>query len=495
MSGVSKGTFALNTSTGNQTVSTGLSSAPKVLILWVASLTAAGYGANVKGAYGFVADNAGTLTQGCYAVAQDDAVTPTNTGLGTRDTRCLIGFSNGTPTVDFEISIVSLNSGGGFTINVDDAPGSSWIVHYLALDASVVNKAKVVRFSQPGATGAQSVTGVGFQPDLLLSSFANCNVTDLNRASNFTWGLGATDGTTQAFAAFRQGDAQATSDAISEWETSYYIGSPTGAGGNNYLYSITSFDVDGWTHNCSARDSGYTHTPLVLAIKKATGASVAVATDTQKTSTGTKTTTLGFQPDGALFATSDRTATGVDLTQGPMGIGGTDFTNHGAITLSSDDAVSPSDENMSTSTTVDVRMSVQAQTTNAEAVASAVATGVSLNWTTADATARAFFTVGFGAAAQTPTGAADLGITIGVSSVGTPKAYGASASTFTVGVVSSAVPKAFGVSASTFTVGIASVGSPKAYGVSASAFTLDISTSGTAHASSTATTMTLLGLA
>ena len=401
MSGVSKGTFALNTSTGNQIVSTGLSSAPTLVLLWVTAQTTAGYGAGVRVGMGAAANDGGTLTQQAQATASDDAAATTNTGIGTRTNRCLFGYSDGTPTTDFEISIVSMNADGSFTINVVDAPTSGWLVHYMAFDSTVIAKANAARFTQPGSTGNQAITGIGFDPDLLLSMFANVNTTDLNRADNFTLGFGATDGTNQWCGAFRDRDAQAASVGVSDWETSYYISSPTGVGGINYRYSIVSLDADGFTHNCVTFDTSYTQTPIVICAKLATGASVQVGNDTQNTSTGTKATTTAFQPDALLFGAFMQTGTGPDITPaGPaLMLGGFDGSNQGAVTISSVNGAGPSDANESTSGSVALRMTEGAQTTLAEATVSAVgATSFTLDWTTADAIARTFGFVAFKAA-------------------------------------------------------------------------------------------------
>lgn len=397
MPGVSKGTFALNTSTGNQSVATGVSSQPTLVLLWVTAQTVEGWDAGVRFGMGAAARDGSTLTQQAQATASDDNVSPTNTGLSTRATRCLVGLSDGTPTVDFEVSIVSMNANGSFTINVDDAPASGWLVHYLAFDATVIARANATRFTQPGVTGNQSVTGVGsgsaLAPNLLLSMFANVNTTDLDRASNFTFGFGATDGTNQWSGAFRDTDAGSPTTGASDWETSYYIASPTGASGYNYRYSIVSLDADGWTHNCVSRDSGYVHTPIVVAARLASGASVQVGTDSQNTSAGTKATTTSFQPDGLLFGAFMVRSLGSDPgPPGPgLGLGGWDGSSQGAIALSSEDNISPSDANESTSTAVALRMTEGAQTTLAEAVVSGVSpTSFTLNWTTADASARLF---------------------------------------------------------------------------------------------------------
>lgn len=123
------------------------------------------------------------------------------------------------------------------------------------------------------------------------------------------------------------------------------------------------------------------------------GTTFKAGTETQKTSTGTKATTgLGFAPGALIVAGIGKTnVAGASQNDDYLSIGAYDGTIHAAWWRGSKSSQNPTSTATRYVTDKILTHSQPPSTTDAEAsVASLDSDGFTLNWTTADATARAF---------------------------------------------------------------------------------------------------------
>ncbi len=162
--------------------------------------------------------------------------------------------------------------------------------------------AKVGNFALNTSTGNQAVTGVGFQPKLVLF-FGSMNTAD-GIVVDFNLVIGAaTSSTARGHASINDEDAVGTSDSSRTIFTNSCLRMLVPGSASSYLViaDFVSMDSDGFTINISnAPGSAYRIGYLALAGSDLTN--VKVGSFTTPASTGNNATTgVGFQPDGVLF--------------------------------------------------------------------------------------------------------------------------------------------------------------------------------------------------
>lgn len=389
-----KGSFSAEQAAGNKSY-TGIGFTPKVVLFWMTKQTATGYAAERTLCIGWAVSN----TQfGCLANNSSDAVTvDTEIGQDIRDTFVLssVNVSGGVLSRDMTADFVSMDA-GGFTLHYSvAAAGTNYIVHYWALGGSDITGVWAGPINAPTVTGNQAYTGPGFQPDCLLL-LTNTQGTIPRSDLGFKTCLGVTDGTSSAVAYVHEQNALPT-NIRSLQKTGEVIHTYNFSGADNTVASLTSMDATGFTLNYSVVQAT-ARGVLALALQ---GGQYWVGTDTQKTSTGTKAKTgAGFAPTGLLlFGTNRATSAALDDTLASLSIGASDGTNEGCAWVGSTDNVSTTDENSATVTDKILRHATNPSTTNAEADLSSLdADGYTLNWSTADATAREFVALAVGSA-------------------------------------------------------------------------------------------------
>jgi hypothetical protein len=174
------------------------------------------------------------------------------------------------------------------------------------------------------------------------------------------------------------------------------------AAGNLMSASLDSFDSDGFTldrHETTAASATLSYLALAGTFQSNIGV------DTQKTSTGTKATTgIGFAPDLVFFGSAQRVADSAVTAEAFQSVGAADGTAQNVAGRTDHDALGSSQGGKTYSTAKVLRhITVGAGagptiTTVAEAdVDSLDGNGFTLDWTTADATAREFFYLAIGA--------------------------------------------------------------------------------------------------
>ena len=406
-----KGSFAASTSTGDQVVSftpAGGSFTPKVVIFWGVQLTAAGYGAGLSMSYGCATSATARWAMTHYSL---DAAASSDTARGQTSSGVIRFFSDATPTQESKADLVSFGS-DTFTINWSDAPASAWLIHYFALGGTDITNAKAGVFNGPGVAGNQAVTDPGFTPNVVLIGDSQIHPVNTDGA-NGQFNLGAFTSTAQVSTSWRDRDARATMWSASSQRSDRAI--TTFAGTSDALAdeaTFVSFDANGFTLNYSVTSGAENCNYLAIACSN-----VAVGVETSKTSTGTKATSgLGFQPTALLGWSWGLAASAVvDSSQAKLSIGAASAAGtEGGIWVEADDNVADSAVDSRTYTDKFIGLSAQPSTTTSEAdLSSFDSGGFTLDWTTADATAREFAYIVLGpaaAAAATPRMLASTGV-------------------------------------------------------------------------------------
>ena len=389
---VFKGTLTAKTGSTGTVAYTGVGFQPKAIIFWLNSRTAAGFG--TQNWFGL---GAATSTSARWAVTHGDTTATASATTWRRYSAALCVYLNeGDSTVSCSADLSSLDA-DGFTLNWT-AISSAFIVHYLALGGTDLTNATAGTTTYGAGTGSKSVTGIGYQPDFLLQA-TNNNASASGNTFSMTYGAAGLTGQGAITNRSRNGSANME---VGQWQRTdrLMVGLSATASSTTTDCTFTSFDSDGWTVNWTNDPNGLV--TYYLALK---GPQTAVLSDTQKTSTGTKATTgAGFTPSAAIFfGANAATNTSGDYTQMRASLGAATATAEGGVWHQSADAAATSDTDSHTSSTKCLTHATQASTIDAEAdLSSFDSDGFTLDWTTADATAREFVAILFGDAAAAP---------------------------------------------------------------------------------------------
>lgn len=388
MSVVAKaGTFALGGSTGNKVV-TGLGFQPKAILFVSSDLAAAGQAAGSLFGFGVAVSGTEQWCIGFYDVDADSSSAGTRSA---HDGSCLrIRTSSELILLDF----VSMDS-DGFTVNSTVA--SSSIVGYLALGGSDL-EANAGTFTVPQTGTSIAVTGVGFEPDAVLMGHIENSQPWPTAETTPIFGIGVMDAAEQAAYALSSLSALSVVDPNQYQRDDSVSLSPLQSNERMRL-SRSSLDSDGFTLTISKNPPFHAAEHGYLALR---GAEFKIGTETQKTSTGTKATTgVGFEPL-ALMLFGDMAAHSTGVQQGGQSsIGFSDGATDVQAAGTSVDAQTASRTARGFSTTKAVGYvdgTTPSVVSEAE-VASLDSDGFTLDWTTADATAREFIYFAVGAPA------------------------------------------------------------------------------------------------
>jgi len=376
------GSFAAAATTGNQSI-TGVGFQPKAVIAWLDKTTADQHSAGaVSNAAMPMCFGMTDGTSACCWVDNDD-FTAGNPYFHPSD---FLRLSSGGAVLLLEATIVSLDA-DGFTVDWLTA-NSGVVVNYLCLGGTDLTGVKLKSFTGPGATGNLAVTGVGFKPDgmILLGG------TPIAMASRA--GIGFVSGTTGRGTLSTGFDAGGTA-TLGRYLRHDKAWSLVKGSSVFEECDLASFDTDGFT--LSYTTEGTSATPMAALCLK--GAQFHVGSITQKTSAGTQATTgVGFQPDAILFASVlDTAVTTPDTGRLAAMVGGTDGTHNSVVGLGDfNEGVSFMLRTAAyASYADDATPTLQA----AASISSLDADGFTLNYSTADATAREIVYMAIGPAA------------------------------------------------------------------------------------------------
>lgn len=393
------GNFVLNTGTGNQAI-TGLGFQPKIILFYSSCKSGADGGQND----GFIMFGVASSSTARW-VTQSGG--PWGFGGGSankknwKTTRCIFA-SQGFGTVA-EADFVSMDA-DGFTINISTA-STAIKIFYLALGGTDLS-AFVGNTTLNSSTGNQAITGVGFQPDYV--GFGNTKAgtsTAEENGNNFCHG-GAISSTSR-FVTQQDGNNGNPTDENGSQITTKCL-RYTSAAAVSFEADFVSMDTDGFTINVSTASG----TPAFgyFCLK---GLQVAIGTETQKTSTGTKATTgIGFLPNALFFVSRGKTNSASITADAGMEFGSASAAGtEGSASSAALDAIASNTRNQKYSNATKAISHITATAASGAPtvnglcdVSSLDADGYTLDWTTADATAREHIHVCFAELAVASTG-------------------------------------------------------------------------------------------
>ncbi len=376
------GSLTVPNATGNQ-ATTGVGFLPKFVFFWGNGYSADGDTAGPTSralaspywGFGVSSTSRVAMTEG------DDGVTANNTA--TDATKCIKRIS-GSTTI-FAADLVTLDS-DGFTLNWTTANATAFVVNYLAVGGADLTNVFLQSFTSAAGTGNQATTGVGFKPDAVWLMGAD------NSASNNSTNIGYA----------KSSSARATSSQAANATTGGCVQKTTKAytnldGGSSVRCEadLVTLDSDGFTLNWTTANAN-THTIYALCLK---GPAIAVGAFTQKTSTGSQSTTgVGFLPKGITVVSAGLTAgAGIASNQNCMTGAAASATQRGVVEyLAGSNSVSllnraqlyRIDQDQFAITTGVVLGSADLTSFDAD--------GFTLNYGTADATAREVIYLAFG---------------------------------------------------------------------------------------------------
>ncbi len=184
---------------------------------------------------------------------------------------------------------------------------------------------KADSFSINAATGNQSITGLGFQPKIVLFFPSGRTSVGIGAGSNMSFGA-AISSTSRFAVTTNAQNAVVTTNTRRESKSvvCIMVNNPATGTGANPLYEadFVSLDADGFTIDITVNPLSGNYRVGYIAMGGDDLTDVAIGNDTAKTTTGTKATTgVGFQPDAIILSTILATGTDGNLTSAGIGFG------------------------------------------------------------------------------------------------------------------------------------------------------------------------------
>lgn len=379
---VKVGSFAANTVTGDQSV-TGIGFQPKAVIFMSADV--ASFGASAIHSEPIMGVAVSPSQQWAISAISQDAQTVTNTFRSASDSHCY--YAGSFVAISMSFAFVS-HDADGFTVNIDDAPTVAVEVGYIAIGGSGISVAAGVT-SVPTAGATHAVTGVGFQPDVVLLGHIGRLTWPATNNTNFIFGLGAFTATDQV--AFALSDRDAVADAqTNTYQRTDSCTIEVFADAAQSRTSRQSLDADGFTLSINTSPPAVSQPTGWLAIK---GGDMKIGSDTQNTTTGTKSITgVGFRPQAVMIWGARQTVTTSVVNGGAYhALGAADGTYEFQMLGGTEDAVGTSDTaRVAKDGACAGWVNGSAVTVSDATLASFDADGFTLDWTVADAVANQF---------------------------------------------------------------------------------------------------------
>ena len=403
---VEKGSFAVNTGLGSQTVNLADGSlTPKAILFFGTRQSAGGYSAaNGSLFFGAATRQGGTTQQWVQAYGADDAaVGASNTNRRLDTSACIHLFNDGSGGIDGEASLTSFGA-GQFTINVDNTFAANYVVHYYAIGGTDITDAYAGTMGTGTGTGTVSTTAPGFTPSFVLACHGANAAIDTNAGSNAHYGFGLWDGTNTRQFTFASQDAQATTRVRSKQDSGFLYAFGSGADTEDFAASGSSFDATGFTINISnAVAAQFFFGYLALAggqhkvFAKTTGTSI-----TSYTETGVTT----FTPVGFVGGSWNQTASAsVNSSAGKFTIAAADVNSNGGVWHEDVDNVGTTQISWRNQLNKFMSISSADSTTLTEgSITSFSSTGYGGSWSSADGNAYEYFgwLIGSNAVTNTP---------------------------------------------------------------------------------------------
>ena len=208
---------------------------------------------STRSSLGFCSNNgSGGIVQRSISSQFRNGKATTDNSQWTSD-NCIVRGITDTGTSDWRGSLGTFDS-SGFTCTTLDAGANSASLCYLALRFGGVAKSFVGTHTAPTATGNNSDTGPGFNPQLvirLMTLVDTVNTQDSASDEAGTYGVSAMDADEAYSASVSDEDAVGTSNSQS-LSDNVAMQLPEDNGGSGITASFVSFDANGWTENYTA---------------------------------------------------------------------------------------------------------------------------------------------------------------------------------------------------------------------------------------------------
>jgi hypothetical protein len=374
------GSFTKSTGSApvNQAVPHGLGKTPKGIILWTLGKTDETMSASYLYGIGFTD---GSTSYSSAIASQDNSGTSNASRRMANKALTIVQWGEATVA---EADLYSWDS-TNFTLRWTTNNTTAYVIHYLVLSGNV--SAKVVNWQAPNGTGSKTVSGIGFQPDVVISAYnGDSYVTVGQNISGAGHGLGVMDKAGNQWATYTLSqDASSRSDTQRGQQTNATIYSF-----DNGLYvrkraNFSSMNADGFTVNFTVSNSNLSQV-CSLALR---GLDVKAGNFTKSTGTAPINqgiTGMGFMPDAVLLASFQDIARTNPVAQARFGFGAGDGTTQGssAFTDTNNQGTTSVHANDKTSK---VFMKVNNNTPAIDAEANLYSTdmdGFTLRWTTND---------------------------------------------------------------------------------------------------------------
>jgi hypothetical protein len=378
--------------TGNQSV-TAVGFRPKALIFFGDDHTATGENVHAVMGFGMATSASNECAFGYFSL--DAAATSGTERSFSNALSWVIENTAGTQLNAFEL--VSMDA-DGFTVNWTVNDAAQDIVNFMALGGSTLTDVALVEFQSAASTNS-SVTGVGFKPQCVIFATA-ASGTQAGNTADAVLTIGAASSATERYTIGIHADDTAGSGDDNYCQvTDRVIRTMNIAGAAELDADIVSFDDDGFTLDWNTAVAGRYCYALCLR-----GGSYKVAQVTQAVDTGTEAyTSIGFRPTGLFLTSANAAANTTSATTVSFSLGAVASTTSRAnIWVGGVDGADPTQEDryMSQSTVIAMRTPGADATTVAECdLTSFDNNGFTLNWSTADATARLINVLAFGGSA------------------------------------------------------------------------------------------------
>jgi hypothetical protein len=370
------GSFTAPGTTGNQSV-TGVGFQPKVVLFRYNILAVDTSSGDSTIGFGVGISSSDRRVSGDYS----------NTGLSSsshsawNQTSYVIYTPGGGSRADF----VSMDS-DGFTINW--VASSQMSVQYLALGGDGLTNFKTGSANAKTTTGNQSYTGVGFQPTCLITWAGKFSTSPLDQSTNGNGLFGfATSSSARGMVAWRNLNGSNPQVAKRRQSTQRILSTTT----TFTEADLVSFDSDGFTLNYTAA-GGTADTFYYLALR---GPQFKVSSFNQATTTGNQSLTgAGFTPKASIMISANDVSGNNDAAQAHARASfgwATGTSARASLWIGETDNVSPTIASRNLDRTKLLKLMTEGASPTVNAAADHVSfdsDGQTINWTTADGTAR-----------------------------------------------------------------------------------------------------------
>lgn len=256
---------------------------------------------------------------------------------------CIIDATNAhqasTNSVFSPLAATIVMTATGFDVTWSSAPGAGGVLNYIALGGSDLANVAIGTGTMPTSAGNSSISGLGFQPKLVMLLSGSRTDTSalgahfsygcaISSSARFVHTLGVQDGQTMSSGV----------NGVSYQSASACLAGVTSGAALEYLADLVSMDSGGFTINFSTAPA-VSHTYYYLALG-GSNLNVDIATATRPTTaTAQSRTGLSFKPDVAWWSNSDLTTLATITSNAVSLLGASDGTNTHSLYATHNDAI------------------------------------------------------------------------------------------------------------------------------------------------------------